>query len=112
MDSKSEINAARIAREINLLLPPDVDMVYEIGYRRFLPLTCYIDREVYQLDTFAELKTLEKKKGKIYFIFDTAFLDNANAESKNIFLHDLHWIKVYSNKFKDKRGEIIVGTSS
>jgi len=112
MDSKSEINAARIAGEINLLLPPDVDMVYEIGYRRFLPLTCYIDREVYQLDTFAELKTLEKKKGKIYFIFDTAFLDNANAESKNIFLHDLHWVKVYSNKFKDKRGEIIVGTSS
>ncbi|MFA6055912.1 MAG: hypothetical protein WC769_11095, partial [Thermodesulfovibrionales bacterium] len=112
MDSKSEINAARIAGEINLLLPPDVDMVYEIGYRRFLPLTCYIDREVYQLDTFAELKTLEKKKGKIYFIFDTAFLDNANAESKNIFLHDLHWVKVYSKKFKDKRGEIIVGTSS
>ena len=112
IDSKSEINAARIAHEINLLLPPDVDMVYEIGYRRFLPITCYIDREVYELSTFDELKPLEKKKDKIYFIFDTAFLDNANAESKNIFLHDIHWEKVYSKKFKDKRGEIMVGTLS
>ena len=112
MDEKQELYPRRIAQEINLVLPGDADVVYEMGYRRFLPVTCYLKTEVRQLDTFAELKSIENKKGKIYFIFDTEYLKVLKDEDKNLFLHELHWEKVYSNNYKGRRGEIIVGVLS
>jgi len=111
-DSKKENYPRKIAQEINLILPSEIDIVYEIGYRRILPITCYIDKEIRQLDTFAELKALGKKKGKIYFIFDTEFLNVLRDQDKNIFLHDIHWEKIYSKKYKGSRGDIVVGTLS
>ena len=112
MDEKRELYPRRIAQEINLVLPGDADVVYEMGYRRFLPVTCYLKTEVLQLDSFAELKSIENKKGKIYFIFDTEYLKGLKDEDKNLFLHELHWEKVYSHAYKGRRGEIIVGVLS
>jgi 4-amino-4-deoxy-L-arabinose transferase-like glycosyltransferase len=112
-DSKQENNSRNIAREINRLIPGDVDTVYEIGYRRFLGITCYLDREVHQIDTFAELQSLGKQKRKIYFIFDTVFLNRgAGNEDKNIFLREIVWKKIYSIEYKSSKGEIVVGTLS
>ena len=112
MDEKQELYPRRIAQEINLVLPGDADVVYEMGYRRFLPVTCYLKTEVRQLDTFAELKSIDNTKGKIYFIFDTEYLKVLKDEDKNLFLHELHWEKVYSHAYKGRRGEIIVGVLS
>ena len=42
MDEKQEYYPRRIAEEINLILPDSADKVYEMGYRRFLPVTCYL----------------------------------------------------------------------
>jgi 4-amino-4-deoxy-L-arabinose transferase-like glycosyltransferase len=112
LDEKQELYPRRIAQEINLVLPGDADVVYEMGYRRFLPVTCYLKTEVLQLNTFAELKSIENKKGKIYFIFDTEYLKVLNDEDKNLFLHELSWKKVYSHEYKGRRGEIIVGVLS
>jgi 4-amino-4-deoxy-L-arabinose transferase-like glycosyltransferase len=112
MDEKQEYNSRRIAGEINLILPKYADTVYEMGYRRFLPVTCYLKSNVRQLDSFAELNSRDRKNGKIYFIFDTGFITVLNDEEKNIFLHELRWEKVYSNKYRNRRGEIIVGALS
>jgi 4-amino-4-deoxy-L-arabinose transferase-like glycosyltransferase len=115
LDEKQETNTREIAREINLVLPRDVDTVYEMGYRRSLRISCYIDREVRQVDTFAELKTLEKKNGGIYFIYDTEFLDIITKEDRNIFLKEIRPEKIYSKKYKSRRrgeGEIIIGKIS
>ena len=62
MDEKQEFYPRRIAQEINLVLPENADTVYEMGYRRFLPVTCYLKSDVRQLDTFAELKSIETGK--------------------------------------------------
>ena len=109
-----ETSTREIAREINLILPPDVDTVYEMGYRRSLRITCYIDRDVRQIDTFAELKAL-KGSGKIYFIYDSEFMDVISDEDKKTFLKDIHSETVYSKKFRSRRrgkGDIVVGKMS
>ncbi|MFA4918675.1 MAG: glycosyltransferase family 39 protein [Thermodesulfovibrionales bacterium] len=112
MDEKQEYSPRKIAREINLILPENADTVYEMGYRRFLPVTCYLKSDVRQLDTFAELNSRDRKNGKIYFIFDTGFLKGLSDEDKNVFLHELRWEKLYSKKYRNRRGEIIVGALS
>jgi 4-amino-4-deoxy-L-arabinose transferase-like glycosyltransferase len=112
LDEKQEYYPRKIAREINLILHENADTVYEMGYRRFLPVTCYLKSDVRQLDSFAELNSLGGKNGKIYFIFDTEFLKLLSDEDKNIFLHRLQWEKVYSKQYKGRRGEIIVGALS
>lgn len=112
MDEKQEYYPRKIAREINLILPENADTVYEMGYRRFLPVTCYLKSDVRQLDTFAELNSRDRKNGKIYFIFDTEFLKVLSEEDKNVFLHELQWEKVYSKKYRGRRGDIIVGALS
>ena len=112
MDDKQEFYPRNIAREINLILPENADTVYEMGYRRLLPVTCYLKSDVRQLDSFAELNSRDRKNGKIYFIFDTEFLKVLSDEDKNVFLHELRWEKVYSKKYKGRRGEIIVGALS
>lgn len=112
LDEKQEYYPRKIAREINLILPENADTVYEMGYRRLLSVTCYLKSDVRQLDTFAELNSRDRKNGKIYFIFDTEFLKFLSDEDKNVFLHELRWEKLYSKKYKNRRGEIIVGALS
>ncbi len=104
-----ETNQRNVAREINLILPKDVDTVYEIGYRRFLGITIYIDRKVLQLDYFSDLKDIQKKSGKVCFIFDTEYMKRMEKKEKEFFLHTVNWQKIYSKNIKKSRGEIVVG---
>jgi 4-amino-4-deoxy-L-arabinose transferase-like glycosyltransferase len=112
MDQRQDSYPRKIAQEINLVLPGDADVVYEMGYRRFLPVTCYLKTEVRQLDTFAELKSVGNKKGKTYFIFDSMFINALKNGDKDLFLNELHWEKIYSKKYRGRRGDIIVGVLS
>ncbi len=106
---KKDISPKKIAHEINLILPQDVDTVYEIGYRRFLGVTCYVTKEVLQLNNFSDLKSLQDKGTGVYFIFDTKFLSTRDEEEKRIFTQDIRWEKVYSKYVSGSRGEIVVG---
>jgi 4-amino-4-deoxy-L-arabinose transferase-like glycosyltransferase len=108
-ESIKENHPKRIAQELNLLLPKDTRTVYEMGYRRFLDVTVYLDREVTQLDSFSRLRLLrEGGKGDLYFIFNTRFLDTRKDEEKRVF-HTLQWEKIYSKYLSKSSGEIIVG---
>jgi len=91
------------------VLPHDANPVYEIGYRRLLEITCYLGKEVNQLDNFSQLRSLPDKEDKIYFIFDAAFLKTVNADDRNTFLQDISWEEVFS--FHSTKGgkEIVVG---
>ncbi|MEW6587067.1 MAG: glycosyltransferase family 39 protein [Nitrospirota bacterium] len=109
-ESRRENYPRNIAQEINLVLPDDAEIVYELGYRRFLAVTCYINREVRQINKFAELKRLNHGKGKICFIFDTRFLNSSSERDRNILLNEIRWKKIYSRYFKGSRGDIIMGT--
>ena len=108
-DSKKDNYPKKIASEINLLLPEDIDTVYEIGYRRFLGVTCYLKKKVIQLDEFAQLKSIDSKKNKIYFIFDTKFLNGISDNDRKIFSREIKWEKIYSRFFEKSRGEVFVG---
>ncbi len=108
-DSKKDNYPKKIASEINLLLPEDIDTVYEIGYRRFLGVTCYLKKEVIQLDGFAQLKSMDGKKGKTCFIFDTKFLNAISDNDRKIFSQEIKWEKIYSRFFEKSRGKIVVG---
>jgi 4-amino-4-deoxy-L-arabinose transferase-like glycosyltransferase len=98
----------KIGGEINRLLPDDAQRVYELGYDRFLEITCYLTKEVIQLDSFAELRSL-KKRGRVFFIFNTRFLNSRKDEEKRIFRDEIKWEKVYSKYNADNKDEIIVG---
>ncbi len=104
-----ETNQRTVAREINLILPKDIDTVYEIGYRRFLGITSYIDRKVLQLDYFSDLKDIQKNSGKVCFIFDTEYMKRMEKKEKEFFLNKVSWQKIYSKNIKKSRGEIVVG---
>ncbi len=111
-DLRKEYNPKKIASYINAVLPRDVNPVYEIGYRRLLDITCYLGTEVIQLDTFSELKSLRDKtgsKGKMYFIFDTAFLRTVNPDERNTFLQEISWRKVLTFSHQEGKKEIILG---
>jgi len=74
-----------------------------------LEITCYLGKEVNQLDNFSQLRSLPDKEDKIYFIFDAAFLKTVNADDRNTFLQDISWEEVFS--FHSTKGgkEIVVG---
>ena len=108
-DLQKEYHSKKIASQINALLPHDVNTVYEMGYRRLLDITCYLGKEVIQLDKFSQLKSLPDKEDKIYFIFDTAFLGTVNADDRNTFLQEIPWEKVFSFSAKKGEKEIVVG---
>lgn len=108
-DSKKDNYPRKIAGEINHILPHDTGTVYELGYRRFLGITCYVTKEVLQLDNFSDLKSLQDKGTGVYFIFDTKFLSTRDEEEKRIFTQDIRWEKVYSKYFTGSRGEIVIG---
>ncbi len=107
-DSKKNNYPKKIASEINLLLPEGINTIYEIGYRRFLGVTCYLKKEVIQLDGFAQLKSIDNKKGKTCFIFDTKFLNATNKDDK-ISFQKTKWETVYSRYYGENRGDIVVG---
>ncbi len=109
-ETRNDNYPKKIAQEINLLLPHDIQTVYEIGYRRFLGTTCYLPQEVIQLGKFSELKDLRGKGNRIYFIFDMKFLNSTrNKEEQRVLLEDIQWERVYSKFYSSSRGEIVVG---
>jgi hypothetical protein len=98
----------KIARAINDILPENTDTVYEIGYDIFLEITCYVNRDVIQLDSFDQLKTLEKKKN-VYFIFDSAHLRKVTQAARIDPLETTGWEKVFSSPYKNGKKELVVG---
>lgn len=102
-------NQKRIAQEINHLLPSDIDTIYEIGYRRLLSVTSYIDRRVLQIDQFSELEKIQMAKKRVCFIFDTEYMKQMQKREKNFFLDRVNWQRIYTKYLKQSRGEIIVG---
>jgi len=57
-DTAKENNPKNIAKRINSVLPGDIVRIYEMGYRRFLGITCYMNRDIIQADEFTDLKAL------------------------------------------------------
>jgi hypothetical protein len=108
-ETKTDNYPKRIAYEINLLLPEDIDTVYELGFNRILNVTSYIEKHVKQLDNFYQLRIIDDKKNKIYFIFDTKFPDRLSDNERKFFLHEMQWEKIYAKKLHDKDDEIVVG---
>jgi hypothetical protein len=106
-DSRKDNYQKKIVKEINLLLPDDVT-VYEMGYRRLLGLTCYLNQEVVQVDKFSQLKPLAESRGTVYFVFDTPLLESSSDDEKRAF-QQLNWEKMYSKYYRRSRGEIVVG---
>jgi len=107
-DMGKEAYPRKVAGEINRLLPDDAQRVYELGYDRFLEVTCYLTKEVIQLDSFAELRSLERR-GRVFFIYNTKFLNSRKDEEKTILRDEIKWDKVYSKYNADDNDEIIVG---
>jgi 4-amino-4-deoxy-L-arabinose transferase-like glycosyltransferase len=108
IDSEKKNHPKKIAYQINSFLPDAVGTVYEIGYRQVLEITCYLDKEVIQLDNFSELDALYKKGERIYFIFNSSFL-NKTTEDDRKFLQDHKWEKVYSSSSKNGKDSVVVG---
>lgn len=107
IDSAKENHPKKIAYQINSLLADDA-AVYEIGYRQVLGTTCYLDKEVIQLDNFSELGALHKKGGQIYFIFNSSFLSKTTEDDRK-FLQDHKWEKVYSSSSKNEKNSVVLG---
>jgi hypothetical protein len=62
-----------------------------------------------EIDSFTQLKKAGIK-GKVYFIFDTDFLNKITTEEdRKIFLHDVSWKKLYTGRFAKDKNEIVVG---
>ena len=108
-ETKMDNYPKKIAYEINLLLPEDIDTVYELGFSRLLNVTSYLNKEVIQLDNFSQLRTRDSKKNKIYFIFDTKFPDKVSNNERKVFFQEMQWEKIYAKKLKSGDGEIVVG---
>ena len=108
MRSKKENQPRTIAYQINSIFPGDVGVIYEIGYRQVLEITCYLDKEVIQLDNFSELGDFYKKGGQIYFIFKSAFLSKTTEDDRK-FLQDHKWEEIYSSSSKNKKNAVVVG---
>jgi 4-amino-4-deoxy-L-arabinose transferase-like glycosyltransferase len=108
-ETKTDNYPKRIAYEINLLLPEDIDTVYELGFNRILNVTSYIEKHVKQLDNFSQLRTIDSKKNKIYFIFDTKFPDRLSDNERKVFFQEMQWEKIYAKKLQSGDGEVVVG---
>ena len=95
------------AREISQRLPAGLAKVYEIGSRRILAVTCYLDREVMQLEGFFRLQDLSSE-GPVYFLFDTDIFSNLQEEQKAAY-DRLDWEKLVSTTFEKGDNEVILG---
>ena len=81
-DTAKENNPRNIAKRINSVLPGDIVRIYEMGYRRFLGITCYVNKDIIQADEFSDLKALGGKENKVYFLFDTKYLESRDSRKK------------------------------
>jgi len=106
-DTAKENNTRNIAKRINSVLPEDIVKIYEMGYRRFLGITCYVNKDIIQADEFSDLKALKNNKDKVYFLFDTKYLEA--RESRKKAFGEIAWDRVYSEFFEDSRGNIVLG---
>ncbi len=106
-DTAKENNPRNIAKKINSVLPEDIVRIYEIGYRRFLVITCYVNKDIIQADEFYDLKALGGRENKVYFLFDTKYLEARDSRGKAF--GEIAWYKVYSEFFEDSRGNIVLG---
>jgi len=106
-DTAKENNTRNIAKRINSILPGDIVRVYEMGYRRFLGITCYVNKDIIQADEFSDLKALGVKENKVYFLFDTKYVESRDSRKKAF--GEIAWDKVYSEFFEDSRGNIVLG---
>jgi hypothetical protein len=100
-------NPRHIAQRINSMLPDGTGRIYEMGYRRFLGITCYINKDIIQLDEFSDLQSLGSKEDRVYFLFDTKYLEARDYRKKA--LREITWKRVYSEFYEENRGDIIVG---
>jgi len=106
-DTAKENNPRNIAKRINSVLPEDIVRVYEMGYRRFLGITCYVNKDIFQADKFSDLKALGGRGNKVYFLFDTKYLESSDSGEKAF--REIAWDIVYSEFFEDSRGNIVLG---
>lgn len=97
-----------IAKEIEMLIPENVNTVYEIGYDRFLEISYYINKDIIQLDNFTQLNSINNKSD-IYFIFNTNFLKTRSEKERNTFLKDTNWKKLYAKYYSDDKDVITLG---
>jgi hypothetical protein len=95
------------AHMVSRSLPPDVHKVYEIGYRRLLAVTCYLERDIVQLDGFSQLRSAYTD-GNAYFLFDTDLIENLGADEKEFF-DELEWEKLGSSTFEKGGNEVVLG---
>lgn len=95
------------AQNIERLMPAGMVKVYEIGYRRILAVTCYLNKEVIELYEFGQLKDIAPDE-QVYFLFDTDLLKNLNDEQK-AFYDSMQWEKLGSAMFERGDNEIVLG---
>jgi len=97
----------RAARYIERRIPPGIEKVYEIGGRRILGVTCYLDREVVAADDFRQLEDIRPEE-QVYFLFDTDFLKELNHEQQASY-DRMQWEKLSSSTFERGDNEIVLG---
>lgn len=104
-DTAKENNPRNIAKRIDSVLPEDVVRIYEMGYRRFLGITCYVNKDIIQADEFSDLKALGGRENEVYFLFDTKYLESRDSGKKAF--GEIAWDRVYSKFFEDSRGRLL-----
>ena len=97
----------RAARDILRRIPPGIEKVYEIGGRRILGVTCYLDREVVAVDDFRQLDDIRPEE-QVYFLFDADFLKEMNHEQQASY-DRMQWEKLSSSTFERGDNEIVLG---
>jgi len=95
------------ASDIKRLLPPGLPKVYEMGNRRILGVTCYLGREVVEVDDFGQLRDMNPCE-QVYFLFDTDLLNNLDDWQRRQY-EDLLWEKLSSARFEKGDNEIVLG---
>lgn len=111
-DSQKAYNPKKIASQIHAMLPKTAETVYDMGYRRQLGITCYLKKDVIQLDNFSELASLLDKAStsdKVYFIAHTTFMNQFHSDVEQTRSKEILWRRIAS--FPDKEGDmqIILG---
>jgi hypothetical protein len=106
-DAAKNNNPRQIAHRIDSVLPHGTGKIYEMGYRRFLGITCYINRDIIQLDEFSDLQSLGSGEEGVYFLFDTKYPETRDYRKKDF--REITWERVYSEFFEESRGDIVVG---
>jgi len=95
------------AGRIERLLPQGLTNVYEIGNRRILGVTCYLNREVIEVNDFGQLGDVRPEE-QVYFLFDTDLLKNLDDWQRQLY-EDMPWEKLSSTRFERGDNEIVLG---